>query len=392
MSDSPTGTPPAAPATPASSPAPAPGTPPAAVTPPPSADKGGRLSVTDAARVLAERRKPQGDQPPRRRQQQRADAVGLTPAGSPSVATPQPAKPAAAPAAPKPPNGEAATGDVLSTLATVLGPPGAAGGAPDPAAPAPGAPPAAPGGDGAVTTLEIDGKPQNFTQAQLRQAVLQANDYTKKTQELANFHRQLEQQRQSLATVLPLIQPEIDRLAKAMAGVQRPDPALLDSDPARYHREHALWEQAREEQQRLTDLAALQSQQAEHDLAQRVEEGHKILLQKLPFWGDAKQRTAVQQALAEWGLKEGYSRDELRQLADPRHLITMTKAMLWDRMAGQTRTTAPISDAPPVRGTAPPPAPAADVAAAEQSFEQKPTARAGAALLSARRRDASRLQ
>jgi hypothetical protein len=69
----------------------------------------------------------------------------------------------------------------------------------------------------------------------------------------------------------------------------------------------------------------------------------------------------------------------------------MTKAMLWDRMAGQTRTTAPISDIP-ARGSAPPPAPAADVSQAENQFSEKPNARSGAALLSARRRANSRLQ
>jgi hypothetical protein len=390
MSDqpgAPAGTPPTSP-TPAPPVTPAPGTPPTPPTPAPAA-KTGPLSVTEAAKLLGEQRKPPGEGEPRRRRQQRAEAPGLTPAGSPSVATPQPTartNGAAAPATP-------AAGDVFSDLATVLGPPGAAGnGAAAPGTPPTPPTPGAPLGDSSVMTIEIEGKPQNFTGAQLRTAVMQAADYTRKTQELAQFHRQLEDQRSALATVLPLIQPEIERLTKTMQGVQRPDPALLDTDPARYHREHAAWEHAREEQGRLAELATLQAQQAEHEMAQRVEQGHKLLSQKLPFWTDAKQRTAVQQALAEWGLKEGYSRDELRQLADPRHLITMTKAMLWDRMSSGTRTTTPVSDAPPPRGLPPPPPLPADVNAAEERFSERPTARAGAALLSARRRQNTRLQ
>ena len=109
----------------------------------------------------------------------------------------------------------------------------------------------------------------------------------------------------------------------------------------------------------------------------------------LPGWANPQTRQQIQAGLVEWGKKNGYPPDELHAVHEPRHVITMTKAMLFDRNNDRLKNGAlaePVV-APVQRGTPPPQvaAPAAGVAAAQRAFEGKATIASGAKLLQARR-------
>ena len=232
---------------------------------------------------------------------------------------------------------------------------------------------------------KIDG--HRVTAAQIRAAMGQAADYTRKTQELAQQRQQLQQQAEALATVLPHIQPELAKLGQQLQGAAPPDPHLIDTDPQGYLRQFAAYQAATAEQQRLGTLTQLQQQAYERSMSQQVEAGNKMLSEKYEFWRDDAQRATVQRDIARWAeAKGGYTRQELQGLSDPRHVESMMKAMMWDRMVegAKTRAPQPVQTAQ-VRGVRPPPAPAAQVQAMEQAFEAAPNARNAAALLSARR-------
>jgi hypothetical protein len=272
----------------------------------------------------------------------------------------------------------AAPTDSYDTIAKALGlDQGASPAAPDGAAPAADA-----AGDGVFT---IDG--HRVTAAQIRTAMGQAADYTRKTQELAQQRQQLQQQAEALATVLPHIQPELAKLGQQLQGAAPPDPSMIDTDPQGYLRQFAAYQAATAEQQRLGTLTQLQQQAYERSMSQQVEAGIKLLSEKYEFWRDDAQRATVQRDIARWAeAKGGYTRQELQGLSDPRHVESMMKAMMWDRMVegAKTRAPQPVQTAQ-VRGVRPPPAPAAQVQAMEQQFEAAPNARNAAALLSARR-------
>ena len=329
------------------------------------------ISLSDAGRLLA-----------RRRQEAAREAQGQptarlnpspAPAGPPGQLTaPVESKPAA-PAAPT---------DSYDTIAKALGlEQGAA-----PAAPIDGAPAAETPTDGVYT---IDG--HRVTAAQIRTAMGQAADYTRKTQELAQQRQQLQQQAEALATVLPHIQPELAKLGQQLQGAAPPDPRMIDTDPQGYLRQFAAYQAATAEQQRLGTLTQLQQQAYERSMSQQVEAGNKMLSEKYEFWRDDASRSAVQRDIARWAeSKGGYTRQELQGLSDPRHVESMMKAMMFDRMVEGAKTTAPKPvQTAQVRGVRPPPAAAAQVQQAEQAFEARPNARNAAALLSARRSNAN---
>jgi hypothetical protein len=327
------------------------------------------ISLSDAGRLLA-----------RRRQEAAREAQGQptarlnpspAPAGPPGQLTaPVESKPAA-PAAPT---------DSYDTIAKALG-------LQEGVQPAPAEGSPTEGESDSVYT--IDG--HRVTAAQIRTAMGQAADYTRKTQELAVQRQQLQQQAEALATVLPHIQPELAKLGERLQGATPPDPSLIESDPQGYLRQFAAYQAATAEQQRLGTLTQLQQQAYERSMSQQVEAGNKMLSEKYEFWRDDAMRTTVQRDIAKWAeSKGGYTRQELQGLSDPRHVESMMKAMMWDRMLEGAKTTAPKPvQTAQVRGVRPPPAAAAQVQQAEQAFEARPNARNAAALLSARRSNAS---
>jgi hypothetical protein len=286
-------------------------------------------------------------------------------------ATPAPAQPAA-PAESK----RDAPTDSYDTIAKALGLDQGAAPTPAEGAPTEGA------SDGVFT---IDG--HRVTAAQIRTAMGQAVDYTNKMKDLAQQRQQLQQQAEALATVLPHIQPELAKLGQQLQGAAPPDPSLIDTDPQGYLRQFAAYQAATAEQQRLGTLTQLQQQAYERSMSQQVEAGNKMLSEKYEFWRDDASRSAVQRDIARWAeAKGGYTRQELQGLSDPRHVESMMKAMMFDRLVegAKTRAPQPVQTAQ-VRGVRPPPAPAAAVQAMEQAFEAAPNARNAAALLSARR-------
>jgi hypothetical protein len=236
--------------------------------------------------------------------------------------------------------------------------------------------------------IEIDGR--RFSADDVRRAIAAATDYTKKTQELAQQRQQLQQQQEALATVLPFIQPELARVQQQIAGVQRPDPALIDTNPTEYLRQRAAYEAASDEQGRMGQLTQLQQQAMERALAEQVNRSNEELAKQFPDWGDPQKRGEWQQRIATWAMdKAGFSRQELARLSDHRQLTTMMKAYMFDARKEGAVTRAPQQQRP-ARGSAPPPAPAAAVTSAETAFNARPNIRNAANLLTAQRAAARR--
>jgi hypothetical protein len=293
-------------------------------------------------------------------------------------------KPVEAPAATPPPR-RAETG--LSAMERALGVPGVAppeGGEPaaTPGAPAP--------IDGSFGEIEIEGQKLRSLEEVRAFAQRKSADYTQKTQEIAQARQALAQQQQALATVLPYIQPELQRLGEMLQRAdtaQMPDPALAQTDPTQYVQLRAAYDAAQAEQQRLGSLTSLQQQAHERAMAQQVATANEQLAAEYPFWRDPQQRLEAQNQIVDWATsKGGFTRDELRGLADPRHLKLMMKARAYDHWVEGARTTAPPQRlAAPPRGAPPPPAPTARVQEAATAFDSRPNFRTGAALLAARR-------
>jgi hypothetical protein len=357
---------------------------------------GERLSIREATRQIGEQRRAarggqdgapgDGEAQPRRRPGGRPPAASHAAAiGAGGEKSGEPAKPAAAPAT----QVADAAGDPLDKLMdTFRKKPGAA---PDAAAAAPtgGAAAAeAPAADGAGdVTLTINGAAHNFTRAQLAQHVQQGIDYTQKSQRLAQYATEVQQAQAVIAEIAPLLIPEMEKQIRALEGSLGEEPdweAMAASDPAKYNITRAKWDNAQRERARLQKLQTAHAQESDAQLRNRLTQGHKTLAEKLPGWSDPTMRGRIQSEMIKWGRANEFSDAELKNLYDPRQVMALCKAMMFDRMLTTARTDAP--SVPVVqRGSAPPPAAIESVRTAEASFEAKPSVRNAAAFLSARR-------
>ena len=247
--------------------------------------------------------------------------------------------------------------------------------------------PAQPPADG----FELDGR--RWTPDSLREQIRLAEDYTRKTQAVAEQARavqaaqqQLRQQQQALDQFLPLIQPQVTQLQAMLADAPMPPPELRAQDPAAYWDAFARHQDAIVAHQRFFAMQQQQEAARNQAQAQAVAEGTAILAQKYPdVWGDPAARREAQDALVTWARGQGFNDAELQSLSNPRYVETMMKAAAWDNMQAGVRTAAPTPTvrAAPARGAAPPPRPAEEIRAAQARFEAKPDWRNGAALLSA---------
>ena len=216
---------------------------------------------------------------------------------------------------------------------------------------------------------------------------MMAQDYTQKTQALAEQARQLQAQQQALAAALPLIQPEIEALQRRLQDAPRPDPALRATDPATYWDQVANWQDSQLEQQRIQALQAMQRQAQDAAMAQAVAQANQEMAQRYPAWNDPAQRREIQNAVLEYAKQKGYTHQELESLTSVRYLETLMEAAAYRRQMQGIRTQAPTSSVreAPQRGNAPPPPPAARISAAQEAFQAKPSVATAGALIAARR-------
>jgi hypothetical protein len=334
---------------------------PAPVSPAPNTQAA--ISISDAARMLRSAR-------PAPQSLQREDAAPAAPVAA------QEAPGASAEAPPKRASG-------VDAMERALG-----------LKPAEAAAEGAPEGDAAATPQSFEFEGRRLSEAELRRELNLAKDYTHKTQQLAQQQRELQDAHALLAQFLPTIQPEIQRMQAQFQQTQPPDPMLKQTNPQAYAEQMNAFYESWAHNQRYVQMQQMQNQARDAAIAKAVEDGNRYLGEKYAFWSDPQQRGEVQQHIRRWATQEaGYSDAELDGLTNPKYLETLMKAMAYDRqMSSMPRTAAPspVVRAAPPRGSAPPPRPVEQVAAAAEAFNAKPSWQNGAALLTAQQGAARR--
>lgn len=214
------------------------------------------------------------------------------------------------------------------------------------------------------TKLSVDG--QEVTLHELKRGFLREQDYTRKTQALAEQRKQLEA---ATTAELGVMRTERAQLAQALTQVQtfmqelmpkEPDwQVLLAQDPAQYAAQRELWRSYHEQLQAVEGKRRALAEQ-EHAVQQQafqkyVQEEQGKLLTALPDWNKPEVAKAERQKILDWGQKNGYSEQELLSIFDHRALLVARKAMLYDEMMAKQRQLRPTpgkGPKPAIPGTA----------------------------------------
>lgn len=195
--------------------------------------------------------------------------------------------------------------------------------------------------------IEFDGHKFRIP-PELKPALLRQQDYTRKTQELAEQRKHVQathEKAQQLHTQYAQGMQILGQALQAIAPPQ-PDPALLDSDPVEYIRQERAWmahgqklNAVQQEQQR--NLQLWQQQQAEESQKRRAEMVSQ-LPQLIPEWKDNKRAHKEFGEVCEYLKGRGFSVDELNFADDPRAFAIAREAWIGRQMIERQKSAKPV--------------------------------------------------
>lgn len=189
--------------------------------------------------------------------------------------------------------------------------------------------------------VKAAGEEKEVTLEELMQGYQLGADYTKKTQEVAELRKANEAERQAIEESKRVRDTYAQRLQAIeqflTQGDSQEDLAVMkENDPIGYAVKVAEMTEKKEqlnavraEQQRLA-----QQQQAEQSQAMQnfVAQEAQKLAQVLPEFSDKTKGEQVRNEIRNYGKSVGYTDNELAQVYDSRHVITLHKAMLYDKL------------------------------------------------------------
>lgn len=197
-------------------------------------------------------------------------------------------------------------------------------------------------------TVKVDGKEVSVTLDELQKGYSRTQDYTRKTQQIAEVRKQVEQEtyavraeREQYAQLLGALQTQLQS-SEPQIDLER----LYQEDPIEWVRQNEVMRQRQEklgaiqsEQQRLSQVAQYEQQRAmEAQLASQQE----ALLAALPEWKDSKKAKAEKALVIESAKAAGFSDEDLKSVYDHRLVLLLRKAALFDQMVSKRQGIKPV--------------------------------------------------
>ena len=202
-------------------------------------------------------------------------------------------------------------------------------------------------------TVKVDGQEVEVTQEELVNGYSRQQDYTRKTQELSQQRKIIEEQQAELAqrdAIYSQLLPKMEAQLNASLGEEPDWNALYEDDPVGYVRQKQLWDEQKEklkavqaEQERLQQESLIEQQKL---IQQQVEEGQQKLLELIPEWQNPEVAAKEKAEIAKHAMDVlGYSQEEVNSVYDWRALLGLRKAWLNDKIA-ETVKKKPTQKAP----------------------------------------------
>tara|TARA_R100000081_G_C4805431_1_gene167147 strand:+ start:348 stop:1346 length:999 start_codon:yes stop_codon:yes gene_type:complete len=202
-------------------------------------------------------------------------------------------------------------------------------------------------------TVRVDGQEIEVTLEELQNGYSRQQDYTRKTQELAQQRKTVEEQSQEVAQRDAIYSQLLPKMEAQLKGELANEPdwnRLYEDDPVGYVREKQLWDEKKEkaqaiqaEQQRLQEESFAEQQK---QIQQQVEFGQQRLLELIPEWQNPEVAAKEKAAIRDYAINTlEYTQQEVDSVYDYRALLGLRKAWLNDKIA-ETVKKKPTQKAP----------------------------------------------
>jgi hypothetical protein len=197
-------------------------------------------------------------------------------------------------------------------------------------------------------TVRVDGKEVDVTLDELQKGYSRTQDYTRKTQQIAEVRKQVEQEtqavraeRQQYAQLLGALQAQL-QVSEPQVDLER----LYHEDPIEWVRQKEVLRERQEkayaiqaEQQRLSQLSQQEQQRV---MEAHLESQKDALLAALPEWRDPKKAKSEKALVLESAKSVGFSDDDLKSVYDHRLVLLLRKAAMYDQMVSKRQGIKPV--------------------------------------------------
>jgi len=203
----------------------------------------------------------------------------------------------------------------------------------------------------ALYTVRVNGEDVEVTEDELVRGYSRQSDYTKKTQELAEYRKQLDGGAQHLQNEIAQTQAARQEYVNAMSQ------AIESNYSVAKQFENIDWERLktedreeyltkrdeyREVQEKIQDLRykqqgayEQQNREMQTQHSRLLQEEHAKMVQIIPEWNDPDTQRAIAKSVGEFALSRGYTQEELNQLVDHRSILVLMEAKAFSDMQGK---------------------------------------------------------
>jgi hypothetical protein len=197
-------------------------------------------------------------------------------------------------------------------------------------------------------TVKVDGKEVEVTLDELQKGYSRTQDYTRKTQQIAEIRKQVEVETEAVRAERAQYAQMLGALQAQLQGAE----TQIDWDRL-YHEDPIEWvrqkEVMREKQEKLQAIqfeqqrvAQLSQQEQQQHFESHLQAQHTKLLEVIPEWKDQAKAKTEKQLLVEFGKKTGFSPEELSAIVDHRAVVALRKAALYDQMMTKRKAIIPV--------------------------------------------------
>jgi len=206
-------------------------------------------------------------------------------------------------------------------------------------------------------TIKAAGEEKEVTLDELKKSYQLGSDYTKKTQEVAEQRKVIEQEAKAIIEARKVrddYSQKLQAVEQFLTGTNdSPEDlsVMKENDPVGYAVKVAEMTEKKEQLQAIqaekTRLAQEQQADNQAQMQKFVEQEQIKLAESLPEFSDKTKGEQIRNDIRSYGKKVGFTDEELSQVYDSRHVLVLHKAAQYDKlMAGKAGVKKKVAKAP----------------------------------------------
>lgn len=190
-------------------------------------------------------------------------------------------------------------------------------------------------------SVKVAGEEKELTLSELKSLAQQGADYTKKTQQVAEQRKALEAESQAIEQAKQLRDAYAERLQVMEQLLSTPEQtedleSLKENDPIGYAVKVAELQQSRERLQAIQAeryrIAEQQQSEQQQAMKQYLSSEAEKLASVLPEYSDPVKGESLRSDMRKFAKDLGFSDQDLSMVRDHRQVMTLYKAMMYDKL------------------------------------------------------------